>query len=71
MEKITFSIKEVSQRTGLSRTKLYEEIGNGNLGVVKVGRRTLIPAGELDAWIDRLPRLSGVGALRTGTPGNE
>ena len=54
MDKLAFKITEVAEQTGLSRTKLYEEIAAGRLRVVKVGRRTLIPGREVHAWLDRL-----------------
>ena len=54
MDKITLSIAEVAHRTGVSRTRLYEEIAAGRLLVKKCGRRTLVPAAELLAWVDRL-----------------
>ena len=54
MDKITLSISEVAARTGISRTRLYQEISAGRLIVRKCGRRTLVPAAELQAWVDRL-----------------
>ncbi len=54
MDKITLSISEVAARTGISRTRLYQEISAGRLIVRKCGRRTLVPAAELDAWVQRL-----------------
>ena len=54
MDKITLSISEVARRTGVSRTRLYEEIAAGRLLVKKCGRRTLIPTTEVAAWVERL-----------------
>ena len=51
------SVGEAVHRFGIGRTKLYELIGEGEIEAVKLGRRTLIRAGSVRAFIDRLPRL--------------
>ncbi|WP_281259873.1 helix-turn-helix domain-containing protein [Mycobacterium kansasii] len=39
---------------GLSRSKVYEELGSGRLKSVKVGRRRLIAESQLIEYIDNL-----------------
>jgi excisionase family DNA binding protein len=54
VDKITLSISEVVASTGIGRTRIYEEIASGRLVAKKCGRRTLVPAAELEAWVTRL-----------------
>jgi len=49
-----FSIEDVMARTGLSKTKLYEEIEHGNLRARKCGVRTLILESDLDKFLNGL-----------------
>ena len=55
LPKQAFSINEACQVCGLGRVTLYKEIGAGRLRTVKVGRRTLVPAEALKAWLASLP----------------
>ena len=41
-EKLTCTINEACEMTGLGRTKLYELIGDGHLATTTVGRRRLV-----------------------------
>lgn len=56
----TVTVAEAIQRFGIARTKLYELIREGDIEAVKLGRRTLIRTESVRAFIDHLPRLSGV-----------
>lgn len=56
MTKHAYTIKEASQATGISRSSLYLAIKSGELGIRKLGSRTLILAPELDRWLLTLPR---------------
>jgi excisionase family DNA binding protein len=49
-----FSVEEVMERTGLSKTKLYEEIEHGHLRARKCGVRTLILESDLDKFLNGL-----------------
>lgn len=53
--KIAYSVAEVLEIAGCSNGFLYEEINAGKLRAVKRGRRTLILAGDLEAWINSWP----------------
>lgn len=50
-DKLAYSISEAIDATSLRRTKLYSLIKDGDLEVVRIGGRTLIPADSLRALI--------------------
>lgn len=52
--KTAYSILETCQTTSLGRSRIYQEIAAGKLAIVKVGRRTLITAEALRAWLKGL-----------------
>lgn len=62
--KLAYSISEFCTLVGLGRTGAFREIRTGRLRAVKVGRRTLIPAAEVRAWLDRLMEASARQILR-------
>ena len=59
-----FGISEVQASTGLGRTQIYELIGSGELPSVKIGRRRMVKADDLQQWVASLetePRSNGGG----------
>jgi excisionase family DNA binding protein len=51
-DKLLYSVApDVTELTGLSRTKLHNEMSAGRLRYVKVGTRRLIPHAALTAYI--------------------
>ena len=54
LPKRAYSIPEVCRTASIGRTRLYSEISEGRLKAVKVGRRTLIRAEDLDTWLRSL-----------------
>lgn len=53
--RVAYSMNEVVTITGVSRSQLYDEINTGRLATRKVGRRRIILAADLDAWLAALP----------------
>jgi excisionase family DNA binding protein len=49
--KLAYSIQEACGLLSIGRTTLYALIGQGDLAVLKIGRRTLIPAKSLNAFV--------------------
>ena len=56
IEPITYTVPEAGRVAGIGVTKLYELIGHGILDARKAGRRTLITADSLRAYLAALPR---------------
>lgn len=54
--KLAYSIQEACGLLSIGRTTLYALIGQGDLAVLKIGRRTLITARSLDAFIQAVER---------------
>jgi hypothetical protein len=54
VQKITYSIPEFCEATSICRTQVFAEIKTGRLRAVKCGRRTIITAAALAAWLDGL-----------------
>jgi excisionase family DNA binding protein len=52
--KNALSIAEVMQATSLGRTMIYKQMKENRLKFFKVGRRTLVLAEEMQAWLRRL-----------------
>ena len=51
---LAISIPNAANRAGVSRSTIYNQLGNGNLASLKIGKRRLIRVADLDAWLERL-----------------
>jgi excisionase family DNA binding protein len=62
--RLAYGIEDAAEALDLSRSRIYELIAAGEIAACKVGKRTLIPAAELTAFLDRhrVVRLSGTRA---------
>jgi excisionase family DNA binding protein len=56
---VGLTILEAKALAGCGRSALYAEIKAGRLPARKLGRRTIILASELSAWLAKLPLING------------
>ncbi len=56
--KLSLSIREVCNFTGIGQTKIYEAINKGLLPAKKYGRRTIILKPDLDNFLENLENYS-------------
>ncbi len=52
--KAALSVTEFCGVIGLSRSKFYEEVGEGRIQVLKMGSRTIVPVAQIDAYLAQL-----------------
>ena len=55
MNQLALPILEAAKAAGMGRSKLFEEIRDGRLRAVKIGRSTRIRVEDLQAWLDSRP----------------
>ena len=65
-ERLAYSVNEAARLTGLSRDLLYDQMRQGNLDYVKVGRRRLITRHHLEQFLDMAPAAEGPGGINAG-----
>ena len=67
LSRLAYGIDDAADTLDLSRSRIYELIAAGEIAACKVGKRTIIPAAELTAFLDRhrVERLSGMRAAPT------
>lgn len=51
MEKIVYTIPEVAQLLGISRSYAYELVKRNEIPILKLGKRRMIPKQYLEQWI--------------------
>lgn len=54
-EIIAYTIQGAVKASGLTRTRIYNLIGDGSIAAVKAGRRSLVKADSLRRYISALP----------------
>lgn len=50
-------IPEVTENSGVCRTKIYQEIAAGHLKARKIGRVTIVLNSDYEEWLNGLPTI--------------
>ncbi len=50
---LALTVQEAVQATRVGRTTLYQAISDGELRVVRIGRRIVVPVASLNEWLER------------------
>ena len=53
--KLSYSINDACDEINCGRTKIYQEIAAGKIKVRKLGKRSIILADDLQAYLNSLP----------------
>ena len=51
-EKLTLSVPETAKLIGVSASKMYEVVRIQGFPAIRVGKRVLVNAKKLEAWLD-------------------
>lgn len=57
IEPMVLGVKDAATFIGLSKSRLYELIGEGHIEARKLGARTVVPTASLRAFVEAAPRL--------------
>ena len=52
-DRVNWRINEFCRAHGIGRSLFYEEVKRGEIKIIKVGKRTLVPDSEAKAWQER------------------
>jgi excisionase family DNA binding protein len=72
-ERLAYSVTEAARLTGLSRDLLYDQMRQGTLDYIKIGRRRLITRRHLEQFLDMAPGAERPGGINASahSPGSD
>ncbi len=56
--RVNWRVDDFCRAHGIGRTLFYDEVKRGEIKLIKVGKRTLVPDSEAKAWQARKARAS-------------
>jgi len=59
MQELLLPVNTTAANLGLGRTKIYQLIADGELNLVKVGKKSLITVASIEALVARLSERAG------------
>jgi len=57
--RLMYGLDEVAEMLSIKRTSVYHLVNSGHLQLVKIGRRSVVPAESLGAYVQRLTGAAG------------
>ena len=57
VEKLVYSVKEVSKALNIGMNKTYELLKNGDIPSVRVGKRFIVPKEGVVMWLNKLSKI--------------
>ena len=55
-DRVNWRVNDFCRAHGIGRSLFYEEVQRGEINIIKVGTRTLVPDSEARAWMERKAR---------------
>ena len=52
MEKLVYSIQEVAELLGISRSYAYELVRKGEIPVLMLGKKRVVPTEKFNRWVN-------------------
>lgn len=55
LRRLSYSVRELAEATGLSDQTIYDAINNGDMAARFVGTKRVVPVEVAEAWLASLP----------------
>src|SRR5689334_7410069 len=67
MDQLLYTINQCCRLAAIGRTKFYELVASGEIRIREVGKKTLVAAGDMKRWAERLPAVEVKSSEPTNT----